>query len=93
MCLTSLQKNFTCESTGHQGFTFFQALESEVRLCHPISPNGHLPTATQMEAAKEINSIFPEGLRARVLDFVQFKNTARMDDLGQSLSALLRENR
>lgn len=37
----------------------------------------------QTEASKEINSIFPESLRARVLEFVQFRNTARMDDLGE----------
>jgi alpha-1,3-glucosyltransferase len=36
-----------------------------------------------MEASREINSIFPEALRSRVLEFVQFRNTARMDDLGQ----------
>lgn len=35
----------------------------------------------EMEASKEVKSIFPEGLRARVLQFVQFRNTARMDDL------------
>lgn len=58
-----LQKNFTCEATGHQGYTFFEAMESET------------------EASREINSIFPEGLRSRVLEFVQFENTARMDDL------------
>ncbi|KAF2187276.1 glycosyltransferase family 57 protein [Zopfia rhizophila CBS 207.26] len=55
--------SFTCESTGHQGYTFFQALESE------------------MEASKEINSFFPERLRAQVLAFVQFLHTPRMDDL------------
>ncbi|ORY10467.1 ALG6, ALG8 glycosyltransferase family-domain-containing protein [Clohesyomyces aquaticus] len=58
-----LQKSFTCEATGHTGYTFFEAIESE------------------LEASKEINSIFPEGLRSRVLAFVQFRNTARMDDL------------
>ncbi|KAF2686344.1 glycosyltransferase family 57 protein [Lentithecium fluviatile CBS 122367] len=58
-----LQKNFTCESTGHTGYTYFEAMESET------------------EASKEIDSIFPEGLRSRVLEFVQFRNTARMDDL------------
>lgn len=41
-------------------------------------------TAQQTEASKEINSIFPEGLRARVLEFVQFRNTNRMDDLGKN---------
>lgn len=58
-----LQKCFTCESTGHQGLTFFEAQDSE------------------NEASMEVNSILPEQLRSRVLDFVQFKNTGRMDDL------------
>ncbi|KAF2003169.1 glycosyltransferase family 57 protein [Amniculicola lignicola CBS 123094] len=36
---------------------------------------------SEMEVSKEIDSTFPEGLRSRVLEFVQFQNTARMDDL------------
>lgn len=44
-------------------------------------------TFFQMEASREINSIFPEGLRSRVLQFVQFRNTARMDDLGRCQSS------
>ncbi|KAF2270098.1 hypothetical protein CC78DRAFT_574215 [Lojkania enalia] len=67
-------RNFTCESTGHTGYTFFEALESE------------------MEASKEINSIFPEGLRSRVLTFVQFQNTARMDDLVNIVFDYFREH-
>lgn len=39
-------------------------------------------TTPQTEAAEEIDSIFPEGLRSRVLEYVQFQTTARMDDLG-----------
>lgn len=58
-----LQKKFTCDATGHSGFNFFEALESE------------------MESTKEIDSYFPEALRERVLNFVQFQNTPRMDDL------------
>lgn len=42
-----------------------------------------LISVRQTEAVKEIDSIFPEGLRSRVLEFVQFSNTARMDDLGK----------
>lgn len=58
-------------------------MESEV--CNPqcIGMSKPCLIAAQMEASKEINSIFPEGLRARVLEYVQFKNTARMDDLGK----------
>ncbi|KAF2714740.1 glycosyltransferase family 57 protein [Pleomassaria siparia CBS 279.74] len=69
----SRHKNFTCEATGHSNYTFFEAMDSEV--CFPYV------TPTQTEASIEINSIFPEGLRARVLQYIQFKNTARMDDL------------
>jgi hypothetical protein len=43
----------------------------------------------QTEAVKEIDSIFPEGLRSRVLEFVQFRNTARMDDLGKLIMTTL----
>lgn len=38
-----------------------------------------------MDATKEIDSYFPEALRERVLNFVQFRNTPRMDDLGSYL--------
>ncbi|KAL6705150.1 glycosyl transferase [Coniothyrium glycines] len=57
------QKSFTCETTGHTGFTYFEAKESET------------------EASKEINLIFPDGLRAPVLRYVQFQDHSRMDDL------------
>lgn len=40
-------------------------------------------TTPQQEASQEIDSIFPEGLRSRVLEFVQFEITPRMDDLGK----------
>ena len=40
-------------------------------------------TAVQTEASKEINSIFPDSLRSPVLRYVQFRTTARMDDLGK----------
>ncbi|KAF2112593.1 ALG6, ALG8 glycosyltransferase family-domain-containing protein [Lophiotrema nucula] len=65
---------FTCEATGHQGYTFFEALESE------------------KEASEEINSIFPEILRARVLQFVQHMTTSRMDDLVNVVYDHFREN-
>jgi hypothetical protein len=59
-------------------------MESEVRLRHTVEEaRQRITVIVQAEAAKEINSIFPEGLRARVLEFVQFHNTARMDDLGE----------
>jgi hypothetical protein len=59
-------------------------MESEV--CNPQTVGRSKPCLieAQMEASKEINSIFPEALRSRVLEFVQFRNTARMDDLGES---------
>jgi alpha-1,3-glucosyltransferase len=37
----------------------------------------------QTEASKEINSIFPDGLRSPVLHYVQFQDHHRMDDLGE----------
>lgn len=58
-------------------------MESEVGLETGVRDTGQSLTTVQTEASKEINSIFPEGLRSRVLEFVQFQNTARMDDLGK----------
>ncbi|KAF2277796.1 uncharacterized protein EI97DRAFT_374129 [Westerdykella ornata] len=78
---TFCAKNFTCESTGHQGYTFFEAVESEVSFALRTYRTLSL-TSPQRETSKEIDSIFPEALRARVLQFVQFRNTPRMDDLG-----------
>ncbi|KAF2015517.1 glycosyltransferase family 57 protein [Aaosphaeria arxii CBS 175.79] len=75
---------FTCESTGHTGYTYFEARESEVCKPHHVWD--------LMEASKEINSIFPEGLRSRVLEFVQFRNTARMDDLVNTVFDHFREH-
>ena len=43
-------------------------------------------TETQTEASREIDSIFPDALRSRVLHFVQFLTTPRMDDLGKIYS-------
>lgn len=40
-------------------------------------------TETQTEALREIDSIFPDALRSRILHFVQFRTTSRMDDLGK----------
>lgn len=81
-----MQKSFTCESTGHQGLTFFEAQDSEVRHEPSLGKRAgeECLTGAQNEASIEVNSILPEQLRARVLDFVQFKNTGRMDDLGES---------
>jgi alpha-1,3-glucosyltransferase len=58
-------------------------MESEVCAVPGESKISQSLIVNQTEASKEINSIFPDGLRARVLEFVQFKNTARMDDLGE----------
>ncbi|KAF9691818.1 hypothetical protein EKO04_010487 [Ascochyta lentis] len=73
------QKLFTCESTGHSGYTFFEAMESQVS-SEPVW-EGIKVTETQTEASREIDSIFPDALRSRVLHFVQFLTTPRMDDL------------
>ncbi|KAH7408643.1 ALG6, ALG8 glycosyltransferase family-domain-containing protein [Phaeosphaeria sp. MPI-PUGE-AT-0046c] len=75
------QKKFTCESTGHTGFTFFEARESEVRSTPVLEKGSLIVTTPQSESSKEINSILPEALRSRVLEHVQFQTTARMDDL------------
>lgn len=91
--LTCSQKSFTCESTGHTGYTFFEAMESEVGApLFPLVVEG-TDSALQTEAVKEIDSIFPEVLRSRVLEYVQFRNTARMDDLGKvaPMSALVNQ--
>ncbi|KAF2126155.1 glycosyltransferase family 57 protein [Dothidotthia symphoricarpi CBS 119687] len=79
--LTPLQKVFTCEATGHTKYTFFEARESEVGITSVRDKDNQSVTTIQMEAAKEINSIFPDGLRSLVLHWVQFQTTSRMDDL------------
>jgi hypothetical protein len=80
--LTVPQKKFTCESTGHSGYTFFEAKESEVRSTPVLEPGSLIVTTPQTEASREINSILGDGLRSRVLNYVQFSTTHRMDDLG-----------
>jgi len=85
MWLTITQKKFTCESTGHTGYTFFEAKESEVRSTPVLEKGSLIVTTPQAEASKEINSILSDGLRSRVLDYVQFQTTSRMDDLGKLL--------
>ena len=45
-------------------------------------------TETQTEASREIDSIFPDALRSRVLHYVQFLTTSRMDDLGKFIFVL-----
>lgn len=82
------QKKFTCESTGHTGFTFFEAKESEVRSTPVLEKGSLIVTTPQSESSKEINSILPEALRSRVLEYVQFQSTARMDDLGKHPASL-----
>jgi hypothetical protein len=77
------QKKFTCESTGHTGYTFFEAKESEVRSTPVLEKGCLIVTTPQSEASREINSILPDALRSRVLEYVQFENTTRMDDLGK----------
>jgi hypothetical protein len=81
--LTVPQKKFTCESTGHSGYTFFEAKESEVRSTPVLEPGSLIVTTPQTEASREINSILSDGLRSRVLNYVQFSTTFRMDDLGE----------
>lgn len=76
-----MQKLFTCESTGHSGYTFFEAMESQVS-SEPVW-EGIRVTETQTEASREIDSIFPDALRSRILHSVQFRTTSRMDDLGK----------
>ena len=58
-------------------------MESEVRPGRSLAEVLQSVTIHQKEASEEIDSIFPEGLRARGLEFVQFRTTARMDDLGK----------
>lgn len=60
-------------------------MESEVRPGRSLEEVLKSVTITtpQQEVSQEIDSIFPEGLRSRVLDFVQFEITPRMDDLGK----------
>lgn len=46
-------------------------------------------TETQTEASREIDSIFPDVLRSRILHAVQFRTTSRMDDLGKNICLYL----
>lgn len=64
-------------------------MESEVGFPTSTNDTSQRVTMVQTEASKEINSIFPEGLRSRVLHFVQFMNTPRMDDLGKYFLGIL----
>lgn len=84
------QKKFTCESTGHTGFTFFEAKESEVRSTPVLEKGSLIVTTPQAEASKEINSILSDGLRSRILEYVQFETTGRMDDLGELIGTFNR---
>lgn len=50
---------------------------------------GQEVTSFQMEASKEINTVFPDALRSHVLRYVQFQTIPRMDDLGKLLLVAL----
>ncbi|KAF1941901.1 hypothetical protein EJ02DRAFT_444453 [Clathrospora elynae] len=80
-------KSFTCQATGHAGYNYFEAKESEVGSTSVLVKADEEVTAVQTDASKEINSIFPDGLRDPVLHFVQFQDHKRMDDLGKSTYA------
>ncbi|KAH6877884.1 ATP-utilizing chromatin assembly and remodelling N-terminal-domain-containing protein [Alternaria rosae] len=75
------QRSFTCQATGHSGYTYFEAQESEVGSTSILVKADEEVTSVQTEASKEINSIFPDGLRSPVLHYVQFQDHHRMDDL------------
>ncbi|CAN9302575.1 unnamed protein product [Alternaria alternata] len=75
------QRSFTCQATGHSGYTYFEAQESEVGSTSILVKADEEVTSVQTEATKEINSIFPDGLRSPVLHYVQFQDHHRMDDL------------
>ena len=79
------QRSFTCQATGHSGYTYFEAQESEVGSTSILVKADEEVTSVQTEATKEINSIFPDGLRSPVLHYVQFQDHHRMDDLGRSI--------
>ncbi|RAR08138.1 glycosyltransferase family 57 protein [Stemphylium lycopersici] len=59
----------------------FHAQESEVGSTSILIKADEEVTSVQTEASKEINSIFPDGLRSPVLHYVQFQDHHRMDDL------------
>ncbi|KAL1606601.1 glycosyl transferase [Paraconiothyrium brasiliense] len=69
-------------------------MESEVRPGRSLEEVLKSVTITtpQQEASQEIDSIFPEGLRSRVLAFVQFETTPRMDDLVNQVYDHFREH-
>ncbi|KAF1833532.1 hypothetical protein BDW02DRAFT_599008 [Decorospora gaudefroyi] len=61
--------------------TFFQAQESEVGATSILVKADEGITSVQTEASKEINKIFPDGLRSPVLHYAQFQDHHRIDDL------------
>ncbi|RMZ67011.1 dolichyl pyrophosphate Glc1Man9 c2 alpha-13-glucosyltransferase [Pyrenophora seminiperda CCB06] len=79
--LTASQPSFTCQATGHSGYTYFEAQESEVGSTSILVKADEEVTSVQTEASKEINSIFPDNLRSPVLHYAQFQDHHRMDDL------------
>ncbi|KAI0587864.1 glycosyltransferase family 57 protein [Pyrenophora tritici-repentis] len=78
---TTRQRSFTCQATGHGGYTYFEAQESEVGSTSILVKADEEVTSVQTEASKEINSIFPDNLRSPVLQYAQFQDHHRMDDL------------
>ncbi|EMD85745.1 hypothetical protein COCHEDRAFT_1228781 [Bipolaris maydis C5] len=72
---------FTCQATGHSGYTYFEAQESEVGSTSILVKADEEVTSVQTEASKEINSIFPDSLKSPVLHYVQFQDHERIDDL------------
>ncbi|USP77506.1 glycosyltransferase family 57 protein [Curvularia clavata] len=75
------QRGFTCQATGHSGYTYFEALESEVGSTSILVKADEEVTSVQTEASKEINNVFPDSLKSPVLHYVQFQDHHRMDDL------------
>ncbi|KAI1542562.1 glycosyltransferase family 57 protein [Pyrenophora tritici-repentis] len=66
----------------HQAsYTYFEAQESEVGSTSILVKADEEVTSVQTEASKEINSIFPDNLRSPVLQYAQFQDHHRMDDL------------
>ncbi|XP_014557849.1 glycosyltransferase family 57 protein [Bipolaris victoriae FI3] len=75
------EPHFTCQATGHSGYTYFEAQESEVGSTSILVKADEEVTSVQTEASKEINSIFPDSLKSPVLHYVQFQDHERIDDL------------
>ena len=82
MLTSRVQKDFTCELTGHSNLTFFDAYESEVCLSFMARADMENTDKRQNAKARQLDIVFPEALREPILKRVQFSVIGRLEHLG-----------